>query len=95
MGTVGYRPYYRAEGETNVAQMIAGELSLSAVGRSKEGSAGSRHCFTVDLPANLHRPWRAGRRWEGLAALEDAHDGRTAKRGTVRAMSVPLAHASW
>jgi hypothetical protein len=62
VGTVGERPYFRAEGETDVANLIAGHFSVSAVGFSGEGSAGRRNRFEVVLPANLARPWKVGRR---------------------------------
>jgi hypothetical protein len=40
--------------------MVAGQLSLSAIGRSGEGSTGSRHRFVVDLPASLPRRGAVG-----------------------------------
>lgn len=42
VGEVGDRPFFRAEGETDVAQLIAGRLSLSAVGRSGARAAVAR-----------------------------------------------------
>jgi hypothetical protein len=61
VGELGHRPFFRAEGESEIAHLIAGKLSVSAVGGSKEGSTGSRKRFVVDLPVSQARPWRVRR----------------------------------
>jgi hypothetical protein len=38
MGKIGESPFYRAEGETDIANLIAGQFAVSATGRLGEES---------------------------------------------------------